>query len=114
MTVRTTTQDPVIDAGLQRMRGSVHGGRPDMMARQQALREEKGDDVVIPVDGRHTVFTVWQERDGWWAAGSYDGHGLVLGVRGVDPASIELVRIRSLEPYFAGGRAHMRALRGET
>ncbi|WP_026533000.1 hypothetical protein [Arthrobacter sp. H41] len=113
VTVRTTTQDPVVDVSLQRMRGGVHDSGPQMIARQHALQEEMGDDVVLPVDGNRTVFTVWQERDGWWAAGSHDGHGLVLGVRGMDPATIELVRILDFEPYFEGRRARLRAARGE-
>ncbi|MBG6216301.1 hypothetical protein IWX75_000745 [Arthrobacter sp. CAN_A6] len=112
-TVRTTTQDPVTDACLKRMRGRFPGSGPELTARLQALREEKSDDVVLPVDGTRTVFTVWQERNGWWAAGSHDGYGLVLEVRGADPAAIELVRVLDFEPYFAGRRARLKASRGE-
>jgi len=59
-------------------------------------------------------FDVWhsREQDQWWAAGRYEGHGLVLEARLVSVKDVGLHRVHDLEPYLDGRRAHLRELRG--
>jgi hypothetical protein len=72
-----------------------------------------GDPAVTTVDGDLVPVTVWRDGRRWWAAGQYDGYGLVLEARGLPTDAISLVRSNDIEPYILGRRTYLRRRRGE-
>jgi hypothetical protein len=112
--VHTTTRNAAADVASLRM---ADAGPPrdadDLRRRRRELRSAGGELSTLSVDGTSVAFTVWTEQERWWAAGRYGGVGLVLESRWLPVGEVELARVDDLEPYLAGRRAHLRALRGE-
>jgi hypothetical protein len=113
--VHTTTRDPAADVASLRMAAA---GRPrdadDMRRRRRELDAAGGGPWTLAVNATPVAFTVWTEADRWWAAGHYDGFGLVLEGRRLPVSEVALARVDDIEPYLVGRRAHVRALRGES
>jgi hypothetical protein len=69
--------------------------------------------VEFAVNGRLEPFDRWDDDAVWYAAARHRGYGVVIEARDMAPDQISLVRVEDIEPYLAGRRAYVRALRGE-
>jgi hypothetical protein len=67
----------------------------------------------ISVDGQRTGFDCWRDGPAWYATGSLGDHHLSIEGRHTAPEQVSLIRVLDIEPYVAGRRAYLRALRGE-
>jgi hypothetical protein len=61
--------------------------------------------VMIAVEGRPTEFQWLTEDDHWVAIRDLGDAVVTIWAHGVAPESIDLVRVRNLEPYVSGSRA---------
>lgn len=113
--VRTTVHDPRTAVASLRM---AHLGAPhdeaDFLRRRREAEAAPTERVDVRVDSVPVRFEVWNDGDRWWAAAQHADYGLV--VEGLRTAldRLALVRVHDIEPYLAGRRAHLRALRGES
>lgn len=112
--VRTTIDDPA--SVVSNLRMAAHA-RPRDNDQFPELRERLAATpttaVEIAVDGRLEPFNRCDDSAFWYAAARHDGYGVVIEVRDLAPDQINLVRVEDIEPYLAGRRAYVRALRGE-
>jgi hypothetical protein len=107
--VRTTTHDP--RAEVARLRRPVPAPAENLVAATPAAVEIWADGEIL-VDGTPVAVELWRDGERWWAAGAHDGRGLVLAGNRVPVQDVALVRVRDLEPFLAGRRDFLRALRG--
>jgi hypothetical protein len=114
--VHTTVRDPTADVTSLRMAAvrPAWDDKDEMLRRLREFGTVAGESSTIAVDAAPVEFTVWGEAGRWWAAGHHDGFGLVLEGQRIPIGRVELVRIHDLDPYLAGRRAYLRALRGES
>ncbi|GAB2936002.1 hypothetical protein GCM10027280_24970 [Micromonospora polyrhachis] len=110
---RTTVQEPATAVRLLRMATPPHPcDMTELLEREQRLATSPSTEVDISIDGRLERFTRWQDDTHWYASSAYHGHCVVLEVCGVTPDQITLVRVEDIEPYLAGRRSSLHALRG--
>ncbi len=113
--VRTTVHDPRAAVASLRM---AHLGTPhdkdDCLRRRHQAEVAPTGHVAIPVNTVPVRFEIWDEDDRWWAAAPQAEHGLVVEGRRTAVDWLALTRLYDVEPYLAGRRAHLRALRGDT
>jgi len=113
--VRTTVHDPRREAASLRMTAEgAPRGKDDFLRRRHDVEAVPAVEVDIPLDSTPVRFQVWRRADRWWAAADHGAHGLVIESHRLPTDEITLVRVHDIEPYLAGRRAHLRALRGET
>jgi hypothetical protein len=114
--VHTTVRDPTADVTSLRIAAvrPAWDDKDEMLRRLREFGTVAGESSTIAVDAAPVEFTVWGEAGQWWAAGHHDGFGLVLEGQRIPIGRVELVRIHDLDPYLAGRRAYLRALRGES
>jgi hypothetical protein len=113
--VRTTVADPATVCTALRIRARPRPrDRERFLALRQHVAAEPNTVVVIVVDGRPESFDRWSGDGCWYAATRLGEYGLVVEARDVEPDQIDLVTVGDIEPYIAGRRAHLRALRHDT
>lgn len=112
--VITTARDPQVDVASLRMAASGQPiGEDDFLRGPGRFDAEGGESLKIKVDSVDVDVTVWRDGDRWWTAGQHHERGLVLQGCCFEVDDLALERVYDLEPYVAGRRAHLRALRGE-
>lgn len=112
--VHTTVRNPRADVASLRMADTgPPRDRADVFRLHHEFQAADAGSATIVVDAASVVFASWREADRWWAAGHHDGYGLVIEARGIPLGDVRLVRVHDLEPYIAGRRAYLRALRSE-
>ncbi|WP_212824038.1 hypothetical protein [Polymorphospora rubra] len=62
------------------------------------------DEVVIPVEGAPTRFSVWWLPEGWVATTVLGGHRCTVSASRIGPDDVELCRVHDLKPYWDGRR----------
>jgi hypothetical protein len=112
--VRATIHDPAAVVTNLRMSAHLHPrDRDQFLELWQRLAATPTTGVEIAVDGRLEPFNRCDDGAVWYAAARHRGYGVVIEARDVTPDQISLVRVKDIEPYLAGRRAYVRALRGE-
>lgn len=112
--VRTTTRDPAVVVSNHRAAAHDHlRDRDDFLELRQRLAATPTTGVEIAVDGWLEHFNRWDDDAIWYATARHGGYGVVIEARDLTPNLINLVRVEDIEPYLAGRRAYVRALRGE-
>jgi len=112
--VRTTVHDARREAASLRMTAERRPhDKDDFLRRRHEVDAVPAVEMDIPVDSTPVRFQVWRGADRWWAAADHAAHGLVIESYRMPTDGIKLVRVHDIEPYLAGRRAHLRALRGE-
>jgi len=112
--VQVTMRDG--ESAVRNLRIAEHdwSGEVQLRALEHRLAATPTTSVDITIDGQPERFTRWNDDARWYAAARRDDHSVVIEARDITTAHIGLVRVRDIEPYLAGRRAHLRALRGET
>lgn len=112
--VLTTVADPATVVATLRMTALPHPQDEDgFRALDERLAATPVTATPIVVDGRPTTFDRCSDGPRWYASAQLGEHGVVVEARGVAPEHVRLVRVHDIEPYLAGRRAYLRAVRGE-
>ncbi|MGC9667411.1 hypothetical protein ACNTMW_12750 [Planosporangium sp. 12N6] len=112
--VRITTDDPAAVVSDLRMRShSDPRDKDPFLKLRERLASTPTTGVEIAINGRLEPFNRWDDGAGWYAATRHGGYGVVIEARELTPDQINLVRVEDIEPYLAGRRAYIRALRSE-
>lgn len=112
--VRTTIDDPAAVVTNLRMSAQLRpSDRDQFLELRERLAATPTTGVEIAVDGRLEPFTRCDDGAFWYAATRHGGYGVVIEARDLTPGQINLVGVEDIEPYLAGRRAYIRALRGE-
>jgi len=112
--VRTTVNDPQAAVASLRIADlrALHD-EDDFLRRRRAADVAPTVHVDIPVNSVPVRFEVREEGDRWRGAAQQADYGLVIEGRRMATDRLTLIRVHDIEPYLAGHRAHLNALRGE-
>lgn len=69
-------------------------------------------DITMTIDAVPTIFQLARGHNGWVARTPRPGHGLIIEADNTPPASLQIVTVTDLEPYFSGRRALLNLLPG--
>ncbi|HWU48061.1 MAG TPA: hypothetical protein VN133_14990 [Humibacter sp.] len=108
--VRTGDDDARRTVHLLRRAASRPGEAFDVASVAHAAPDEIAE---IVVESTPVLFEVWRDPDCWWAAGSYRDDVIVIEARGLQPASLRLVRVADIERFIAQRREWIIRLRRE-